>query len=338
MGVIRLKAPGARRQARLPVIAVNEARTKHSSTTATARSADDRRDHPRDQRPSPASASWSPATWTRGGRDVHDGAHAIVTEVDPMRGFEATMDGYEVPDGAQRRSATFCTATGDKNVITLRAHGVDRTAPSSRTRSLQRRDRDRRARDLAVETRRRARSSTSSRWRRPSHLPDRRGAAVNLAAAEGHPAPARGMSFANQALAAEWVIRNAATSSVGSTTPKDIDEEIARLKLATMEIEIDTPHGGTGALPRFVGRRDVEGHRLRIFIWHATSWVARGRTSTPAQLAREWSRGGHDVTVFSQEARPEQYDLGEATPCDRMSAACSLCSSSTGTRATRSSG
>ena len=61
-----------------------------------------------------------------------------------------------------------------------------------------------------------------------------------------------------------------------------------------------------------MGRRDVEGHRLRIFIWHGYLLGGTGSNIYARQLAREWSRGGHDVTVFSQEARPEQYDLGGA--------------------------
>ena len=83
------------------------------------------------------------------------------------------------------------------------------------------------------------------------------GRLVNLAAAEGHPALVMDMSFANQALAAEWVIaeRRDARAAVYDV-PKDIDDEIARLKLATMGIDIDQLTEEQAQVPRVVGRRE----------------------------------------------------------------------------------
>jgi adenosylhomocysteinase len=172
------------------------------------------------------------------------GAHVIVTEVDPMRALEATMDGYEVltMDAASAIGDLFCTATGDKNVIT-RAH-MERMkdgAILSNTGHFNVEIEIGALRDLAVETRE-ARALvdefTMADGRRIYLIGE--GRLVNLAAAEGHPALVMDMSFANQALAAEWVIANAPTLERRVyDVPKDIDEEIARLKLATMGIAID---------------------------------------------------------------------------------------------------
>ena len=81
------------------------------------------------------------------------------------------------------------------------------------------------------------------------------GRLVNLAAAEGHPASVMDMSFANQALAAEYLVKHGAELEKRVyRMPTEIDHEIARLKLPAMRIEIDTPDRGAGALPDLVGR------------------------------------------------------------------------------------
>ncbi len=172
------------------------------------------------------------------------GAHVIVTEVDPVRALEAAMDGYEVlpMERAAEVGDLFCTATGDKNVIS-RAH-LERMkdgAILSNTGHFNVEIEVGALRELAVETRE-ARALvdefTLADGRRIYLIAD--GRLVNLAAAEGHPALVMDMSFANQALASEWVIANAATLERRVyDVPKDIDDEIARLKLATMGIAID---------------------------------------------------------------------------------------------------
>jgi adenosylhomocysteinase len=172
------------------------------------------------------------------------GAHVIVTEVDPMRALEALMDGYEVLPMAEAAEVgdIFCTATGDKHVI-AREHleamkdgaivcntghfNVEIDIPALRS--------------LAVETRE-ARNFVEeyklADGRRIYLLAD--GRLVNISAAEGHPAIVMDMSFANQALSTEYAVQHAAAlEKKVYPVPVEIDEEIARLKLATMGVAID---------------------------------------------------------------------------------------------------
>ena len=98
------------------------------------------------------------------------------------------------------------------------------------------------------------------------------GRLVNLAAAEGHPASVMDMSFANQALCAEYIAdRHASLEPDVYDVPRDIDEEVARLKLAAMGIAIDTPDRGAGALPPLLGAR----HRLSPVLRRSPSLSAR---------------------------------------------------------------
>jgi adenosylhomocysteinase len=173
------------------------------------------------------------------------GSHVIVTEVDPLRALEAVMDGFEVLP--MKRAAAvgdiFVTATGDKSVIT-RAHmermkdgailantghfNVEIEIPALRSLAAS----TRQARELVEEF-------TLEDGRRIYLVAD--GRLVNLSAAEGHPAQVMDMSFANQALAAEYAVQNAAKLDKRVyAVPQEIDEEIARLKLETMDIAIDT--------------------------------------------------------------------------------------------------
>jgi adenosylhomocysteinase len=172
------------------------------------------------------------------------GAHVIVVEVDPLRALQAVMDGFTVTTMAEaaRRGDIFCTATGDKNVIRREHFEVMKDcAILSNTGHFNVEIEIGALRELAVETRE-ARAFvdefTLADGRRIYLIAE--GRLVNLAAAEGHPALVMDMSFANQALASEWVIANAATLERRVyDVPKDIDDEIARLKLATMGIVID---------------------------------------------------------------------------------------------------
>jgi adenosylhomocysteinase len=172
------------------------------------------------------------------------GAHVIVTEVDPLRALEAAMDGYEVlpMEIAAEVGDVFCTATGDKNVIAR--HHLERMkdgAILANTGHFNVEIEIGALRDLALETRE-ARTFvdeyTLADGRRLYLIGE--GRLVNLAAAEGHPALVMDMSFANQALSAEWVIQNAAgLERRVYDVPREIDDEIARLKLETMGIAID---------------------------------------------------------------------------------------------------
>jgi adenosylhomocysteinase len=173
------------------------------------------------------------------------GSHVIITEVDPMRALEATMDGYEVlpMEKAAAIGDIFCTATGDKSVI-RREHvetmkdgailantghfNVEIDIPALRSLASETRE----ARAFVDEF-------TLADGRRIYLIAD--GRLVNLSAAEGHPALVMDMSFANQALSAEYAIQHAPELERRVyPVPVEIDKEIARLKLETMGVEIDT--------------------------------------------------------------------------------------------------
>jgi adenosylhomocysteinase len=232
-GVIRLKALEREGKLGFPVIAVNEAQTKHmfDNRYGTGQSTIDGIIR--------ATNVLGVAMRARG-----MGAHVIVTEVDPLRALEAAMDGYEVlpMERAAEIGDLFCTATGDKNVISRRhLERMKDGAILSNTGHFNVEIEIGALRELAVETRE-ARALvdefTLADGRRIYLIGE--GRLVNLAAAEGHPALVMDMSFANQALASEWVIANAASLERRVyDVPKEIDDEIARLKLATMGIVID---------------------------------------------------------------------------------------------------
>jgi len=248
-GVIRLRALERDGKLGFPVVAVNEARTKHlfDNRYGTGQSTID--GIVRATNVLLAGKRFVVAGYGWVGRGVAMrargmGAHVIVTEVDAMRALEAAMDGFEVlpMDRAAEIGDIFCTATGDKAVIT-RAH-MERMkdgAILSNTGHFNVEIEVPALRELAVETREARHfvdEFTLADGRRLYLIAD--GRLVNLAAAEGHPALVMDMSFANQALAAEHVIANAQSlERKVYVVPQEIDEEIARLKLATMGIAID---------------------------------------------------------------------------------------------------
>jgi adenosylhomocysteinase len=248
-GVIRLKALEQDGALGFPIIAVNEAKTKHlfDNRYGTGQSTIDGIIRATNvllagKRFVVAGYGWvgrGVATRARG-----MGAHVIVTEVDPLRALEAAMDGFEVLPMARavELGDLFCTATGDKNVIT-RVHyeRMKDGAILANTGHFNVEIEIPALRQLAVETREARQfveEFTLANGNRLYLVAD--GRLVNLAAAEGHPALVMDMSFANQALAAEYAIANAATlERKVYPVPDDIDKEIARLKLDTMGIEID---------------------------------------------------------------------------------------------------
>jgi adenosylhomocysteinase len=248
-GVIRLKALEREGKLGFPVIAVNEAQTKHmfDNRYGTGQSTID--GIIRATNVLLAGGRFVVAGYGWVGRGVAQrarghGAHVIVTEVDPLRALEAAMDGFDVMpmERAAEIGDIFCTATGDKNVIG-RAH-ISRMkdgAILANTGHFNVEIEIPALKDLAVETRE-ARAMideyTMADGRRIYLIGD--GRLVNLAAAEGHPAIVMDMSFANQALSAEWVVANGASLERRVyDVPKEIDDEIARLKLETMGIDID---------------------------------------------------------------------------------------------------
>jgi adenosylhomocysteinase len=248
-GVIRLRALEQQGGLGFPVVAVNEAKTKHlfDNRYGTGQSTID--GIIRATNVLLAGHRFVVAGYGWVGRGVAlrargMGAHVIVTEVEPLRALEALMDGFEVltSERAAEVGDIFCTATGDKHVL-ARQHfermkdgailantghfNVEIDIPALR--------------ELAVETRA-ARPFVEEfrleNGRRIYLVAD--GRLVNLSAAEGHPASVMDMSFANQALSAEYIVDHAAELEPKVyVVPEDIDREIARLKLETMGIEID---------------------------------------------------------------------------------------------------
>ena len=248
-GVIRLRALERDGKLGFPVIAVNEAKTKHlfDNRYGTGQSTID--GIIRATNILLAGRTFVIAGYGWCGRGVAmrakgHGAHVVVTEVDAMKALEAVMDGFQVMPMAEAAEIgdVFVTATGDKHVI-AREH-IDRLkdgAILANTGHFNVEIDIPALRSLATDTRE-ARAFveefTLADGRKVYLLAE--GRLVNLAAAEGHPAQVMDMSFANQALAAEFVIQNAASlERTVYDVPKEIDDEIARLKLATMGVAID---------------------------------------------------------------------------------------------------
>jgi adenosylhomocysteinase len=174
------------------------------------------------------------------------GAHVIVVEVDPTAALEAVMEGFRVMPllEAARVGDVFVTVTGDKGVI--RSEHMERMKDGAILANSGHFDveidkaalaalsdgRVRRIREFVDE-------HTLADGRRLNLLGE--GRLVNLAAAEGHPAAVMDMSFANQALCVEWLVKNhGGLEAKVYPVPTDIDEEVARLKLRGMGVDIDT--------------------------------------------------------------------------------------------------
>jgi adenosylhomocysteinase len=248
-GVIRLKALERDGALGFPVIAVNDAKTKHffDNRYGTGQSTID--GIIRATNILLAGRRFVVAGYGWCGRGVAMrakgmGSHVIVTEVDPLRALEAVMDGYEVlpMERAAQVGDVFVTATGDKSVIT-REHfqQMKDGAILANTGHFNVEIEIPALRSLSVETRTLRQFVDEFKFedgRRIYLIAD--GRLVNLSAAEGHPAQVMDMSFANQALSAEFVVGNATSlERKVYPVPEEIDAEIARLKLETMDVAID---------------------------------------------------------------------------------------------------
>jgi adenosylhomocysteinase len=173
------------------------------------------------------------------------GSLVIVTEVDPLKALEAVMDGFQVMPmmDAARIGDIFCTVTGDINVVD-RQHfevmkdgaivansghfNVEINIPALAEMS----NGDPNLVRPFVQ------QYTTKDGRKINILGE--GRLINLASAEGHPASVMDMSFANQALAAEFMVKNAKTLEKRVySVPAEVDAEIARIKLAAMMVKID---------------------------------------------------------------------------------------------------
>ncbi len=249
-GVIRLRAMAADGALAFPVIAVNDAMTKHffDNRYGTGQSTIDGIIRATNILLAGRTVVVAGYGWCGRGvamRAKGMGANVIVTEVDPLKALEAVMDGYRVMPmlEAAKEGDVFVTLTGDIHVLD-RHHfevmkdgailansghfNVEINIPALEEMAVEKR----RVRPFVDEYR----------------LPDGRrlyllgeGRLINLAAAEGHPASVMDMSFANQALSAEYLVKHGKElERKVYAVPEPIDREIARLKLEAMGVRIDT--------------------------------------------------------------------------------------------------
>jgi adenosylhomocysteinase len=249
-GVIRLRAMAADKMLQFPVIAVNDAMTKHffDNRYGTGQSTIDGIIRATNVLLAGkvfvvAGYGWCGRGLAMRARGM--GSQVVVTEVDPLKALEAVMDGYQVMpmNEAAKIGDIFCTLTGDINVVDkhhfdLMKDGaivansghfnVEINIPSLAKMS---KGDPKRVRPFVDQY-------ETKDGRKINILGE--GRLINLASAEGHPASVMDMSFANQALAAEYMIKNAdKLEKKVYTVPEDIDAEIARIKLAAMHINID---------------------------------------------------------------------------------------------------
>ncbi|MBK9547279.1 MAG: adenosylhomocysteinase [Dehalococcoidia bacterium] len=248
-GVIRLRAMAADGALGYPIVAINEADTKHlfDNRYGTGQSTID--GIIRATNVLLAGKNFVVAGYGWCGRGVASrargmGAQVIVTEVDPVKALEAVMDGFRVMPMAEasKEGDIFVTLTGDCNVID-RQH-LESMKDGAIMANSGHFDSEINLKALAAlsEAKKRVRDSVEE-----FHLQDGRklyllgeGRLVNLAAAEGHPAAVMDMSFANQALGAEWIALNhTKLEKTVYEIPHDVDQEIARLKLHAMGVAID---------------------------------------------------------------------------------------------------
>jgi len=248
-GVIRLRAMAAAGALGYPIVAVNEADTKHlfDNRYGTGQSTVD--GIIRATNVLLAGKTFVVAGYGWCGRGVASrarglGAQVIVTEVDPVKALEAVMDGYRVMPMAEAAKVgdIFVTLTGDINVIDRQHLEAMKDGAILANSGHFDSEINLKALQAMSEGKRAVRDSVDE-----YRLQDGRrlyllgeGRLVNLAAAEGHPAAVMDMSFANQALGAEWIAQNAQRlEKKVYEIPHEVDQEIARLKLHAMGVQID---------------------------------------------------------------------------------------------------
>jgi len=249
-GVIRLRAMAADGALNYPIIAVNDAMTKHffDNRYGTGQSTID--GIVRATNVLLAGKTFVVAGYGWCGRGLAMrarglGSNVIVTEVDPLAALEAVMDGFRVMPmhEAALIGDIFCTLTGDINV--LDRHHLENMKDGAIISN---------SGHFNVEINIAALEEMAVEKRRPREFVDQyllqdgrrinllgEGRLINLAAAEGHPASVMDMSFANQSLSTEYILKHVdELENKVYTVPEVIDREIARLKLEAMRINIDT--------------------------------------------------------------------------------------------------
>lgn len=249
-GVVRLRSLEEKGLLRYPIIAVNDADTKHffDNRYGTGQSTMD--GILRATNFLMAGAKFVVVGFGWCGRGLASrargmGAHVIVTEVDPLKAIEAVMEGYEVMtmNEAAAKGDVFVTVTGNLNVIRAEhfkkmKDGVIIANSGHFNAEI----------DIPALTKLCGKSKVAREFVEEFTLPNgnhiyllAEGRLVNLATAEGHPASVMDMSFANQALCSEFVAKSGKMLEKRVyEVPKDIDKTVARLKLESMDVRIDT--------------------------------------------------------------------------------------------------
>jgi adenosylhomocysteinase len=249
-GVIRLKAMAKDGALRIPVVAVNDADTKHmfDNRYGTGQSTLDGIIRATNSLIAGRTVVVAGYGWCGRGfasRARGMGATVVVTEVDPLKALEALMDGYRVLPMAKaaREGDVFCTVTGDIHVLRREHFAVMKDGALVCNSGHFDVEIDLVALEkMAKKVRRDVRplvDAYSMRDGRTIHVLGQ-GRLVNLACAEGHPASVMDMSFGTQALAAEWAAtRRSRLAPEVHPVPAEIDRQVARLKLAAMGVSID---------------------------------------------------------------------------------------------------
>ncbi len=247
-GVIRLKAMAQDKVLQFPVIAVNDSQTKHlfDNRYGTGQSTLDGILRATNLLMAGSTMVVAGYGWCGRGfalRARGAGANVLVTEIDPLKALEAQMEGYRVVPMAEaaRVGDMFVTLTGNIHVIRLEHMRTMKDGAVIANSGHFNVEIDLDGLKKAAQGPTRVREFVDE-WRldgkRIFVLAD--GRLINLAAAEGHPASVMDMSFANQALAAEYVLANARTLGKDvHRIPRELDREIARLKLQAMGTDID---------------------------------------------------------------------------------------------------
>jgi adenosylhomocysteinase len=249
-GVVRLRAMAERGVLRYPIVAVNEADTKHmfDNRYGTGQSTIDGIIRATNVLLAGKTFVIAGYGWVGRGlasRARGHGADVVITEVNSVKALEAAMDGFRVMkmDEAAREGDIFVTVTGDLNVLDRKHFEVMKDGAILANSGHFNSEINLKALDAVATGVRQVRPSVQEYklgdGRRLHVLAE--GRLINLAAAEGHPAAVMDMSFANQALCAEYVAKNAKSlENKVYDVPADIDAEVARLKLKAMDIQIDT--------------------------------------------------------------------------------------------------
>jgi adenosylhomocysteinase len=248
-GVIRLQAMEREGVLQLPVIAVNDSDTKHlfDNRYGTGQSTLDGVFRATNILLAGKTVVVGGYGWCSRGiamRSKGMGANVIVTEVDPIRALEAAMDGFLVMPmkDAAKTGDIFISATGDKHVISLAAMKAMKDGAIVANSGHFDVEIDVAGLEKIKKSKRRIRPSLDeyvlTGGKRIYLLGE--GRLINLAAAEGHPAEVMDMSFANQALAAEFFVKNKGKlDNIVHVLPRNLDVEVARIKLEAMGISID---------------------------------------------------------------------------------------------------